>query len=193
MEWPVGERPGCKGNQSTQHPAGSQPGLAKGAISWGETQTARSTVGVQHHTHVQDGHPWACRIGELELHPRALRLPKVGPSLPSAPGWAAALQAAKAAQDVAASTPWPFFTNQTATAWPWLCNRTWVRVPCRRATTDSAVLLPAPKNQTAVVVIRHRQPPWLWSRSRSVLCHEESAAVAGHGGRPGSARGSGAS
>lgn len=78
MEWPVGECPGCKGNQSTQHPAGSQPGLAKGAISWGETQTARSTVGVQHHTHVQDGHPWACRIGELELHPGLSGSPRLG-------------------------------------------------------------------------------------------------------------------
>ena len=181
---------------STQHPAGSQAGLAKGAISWGETQTAGSTAGpgVASRCRMQE-HPWAAGVGSWSCTPGLSGPPRLRHPCPRLP---AGLRRCRQGRQpgLLETRPQARRGSSSRTGRPRHGRGSAAAHGCRscadtrRAATDPAMHSPAPKKQAAAVAIVHRQPRgfghiaalrfatrnrWWWQDT------EDSQAV--HGGR----------
>lgn len=177
-----------------EHPAGSQPGLAKGAISWGETQTARSSVGSSIAPMCRMGTPGLAGLGSGSCTPGLSGSPRLGRRCLRLP---AGLQRCRqprqletrpqARRGLSSRTGRPRRGRGSATA------------RGSRSRTD----VPPRTRPRACPHRKTRQRRWLSGTGNprgfghvaglGFATRNRRQAVAGRGGRPGSAQGSGAS
>lgn len=150
--------------EQPEHPAPSgEPGWAsQGCHLLGRDPNSQEHSQAGRRAQEQDRHPWAGGVGSWSCPPG---LP--GPQVePSAPGWAAALQAGQPGRVARATETRPLARrgHPSRMGWPRHGHGSAAACGCRpcmdtrHATTDPATCLPAPKNQAAAVATVQ----WRW-------------------------------